>query len=58
MLVNNAGAFIVAPVEDLGVAEFDRTFDVNARAAFVAVKAALVGLTKALARELGPRASR
>jgi 3-oxoacyl-[acyl-carrier protein] reductase len=89
VLVNNAGEFIVAPVEELGVADFDRTFDVNVRAAFVAVKAALphlgaggrvicigsnvaervvfpgfslyaaskaalVGLTKALARELGP----
>lgn len=90
ILVNNAGAFIIGPVEELGVAEFDRTFDVNVRAAFVAVKAALphlgaggrvigigsnvaeravfpgfslysaskaalVGLTKGLARELGPR---
>ncbi|NUT45929.1 MAG: SDR family oxidoreductase [Saccharothrix sp.] len=90
VLVNNAGEFIVGPVEQLGVAEFDRTFDVNVRAAFVAVKAALphlgeggriigigsnvaervvfpgfslysaskaalAGLTKALARELGPR---
>ncbi|MFI9008017.1 SDR family NAD(P)-dependent oxidoreductase [Actinosynnema sp. NPDC053489] len=90
VLVNNAGEFIVGPVEELGAAEFDRTFDVNVRAAFLAVKAALphlgpggrvigigsnvaeravfpgfslysaskaalVGLTKALARELGPR---
>ncbi|ONI90873.1 oxidoreductase [Saccharothrix sp. ALI-22-I] len=90
VLVNNAGAFIVGPVEELGAAEFGRTFDVNVRGAFLAVraalphlgdggriigigsnvaeravfpgfslyaasKAALVGLTKALARELGPR---
>ncbi|MFD1151751.1 SDR family NAD(P)-dependent oxidoreductase [Saccharothrix hoggarensis] len=90
VLVNNAGAFIVAPVEELTAADFDRTFDVNVRGAFVAVKAALphlrdggriisigsnaaervvfpgfslysasksalVGLTKGLARELGPR---
>jgi 3-oxoacyl-[acyl-carrier protein] reductase len=90
VLVNNAGAFHIGPVEELGLAEFDRTFDVNVRGAFVAVKAALphlgdggriisigsnvaernvfpgfsvyaaskaalVGLTKALARELGPR---
>ncbi|WP_433262371.1 SDR family NAD(P)-dependent oxidoreductase [Actinosynnema sp. CS-041913] len=90
ILVNNAGAYIIGPVEELGVEEFDRTFDVNVRAPFLAVKAALphlgdggriisigsnvaeravfpgfslysaskaalVGLTKALARELGPR---
>ncbi|MBB5956784.1 3-oxoacyl-[acyl-carrier protein] reductase [Saccharothrix tamanrassetensis] len=90
VLVNNAAAFITGPVEELGVEEFDRTFAVNVRAPFVAVKAALphlgdggriinvgsnvadravfpglslysaskaalVGLTKALARELGPR---
>ncbi|RKT56286.1 SDR family oxidoreductase [Saccharothrix australiensis] len=90
ILVNNAAAYLVGPVEELGVADFDRTFDLNVRAPWVAVKAALphlgeggriigigsnvaerapfpglslysaskaalVGLTKALGRELGPR---
>ncbi|QFZ21969.1 SDR family NAD(P)-dependent oxidoreductase [Saccharothrix syringae] len=90
VLVNNAGDFTVGPVEELGVEDFDRTFDVNVRAMFVAVraalphlgdggrvvsigsnvadravfpglslysasKAALEGMTRALARELGPR---
>ncbi|MEV0681479.1 3-oxoacyl-ACP reductase family protein [Actinosynnema sp. NPDC050436] len=90
ILVNNAAEFLVGPVEQLGVEEFDRTFDVNVRAPFLAVKAALphlgaggrivsigsnvaeraafpgfslysaskaalLGLTKALGRELGPR---
>lgn len=90
VLVNNAGDFTVGPVEELGIADFDRTFAVNVRAVFAAVKAALphlgdggrvvnigsnvaeravfpglslysaskaalVGMTKALARELGPR---
>ncbi|GAA0233405.1 SDR family oxidoreductase [Saccharothrix mutabilis subsp. mutabilis] len=90
VLVNNVGEFIVGPVEELDVEAFDRTFAVNVRAPFVAVRAALphmgdggriisigsnvavravfpgfslysasksalVGLTKALGRELGPR---
>lgn len=90
VLVNNAGEFIVGPVEELDVEAFDRTFAVNVRAPFVAVRAALphmrdggriisigsnvavravfpgfslysasksalIGLTKALGRELGPR---
>ncbi|GAA1353057.1 SDR family NAD(P)-dependent oxidoreductase [Saccharothrix algeriensis] len=90
VLVNNAAAFITGPVGELAVADFDRTFDVNVRGPWVAVraalphlgeggrvisigsnvaeravfpgyslysasKAALVGLTKALGRELGPR---
>ncbi|CCH33429.1 3-oxoacyl-ACP reductase family protein [Actinosynnema sp. NPDC047251] len=90
IVVNNAAEFLVGPVEELGVEEFDRTFDVNVRAPFLAVKAALphlgaggrivsigsnvaeraafpgfslysaskaalLGLTKALGRELGPR---
>ncbi|MEU4804502.1 SDR family oxidoreductase [Actinosynnema sp. NPDC023587] len=90
IVVNNAAEFLVGPVEELGVEEFDRTFDVNVRAPFLVVKAALphlgpggrivsigsnvaeraafpgfslysaskaalLGLTKALGRELGPR---
>ncbi|MEJ2858580.1 MULTISPECIES: SDR family NAD(P)-dependent oxidoreductase [unclassified Saccharothrix] len=41
VLVNNAGEFIVGPVEELGIDAFDRTFAVNVRAPFAAVKAAL-----------------
>ena len=90
ILVNNAAVFITGPVEELGLAEFDRTIAVNVRAPFVAAKAAarhlgdggriitigsnmvertvfpgfslysmsktaLVGLTKGLSRDLGPR---
>jgi 3-oxoacyl-[acyl-carrier protein] reductase len=90
LLVNNAALFSVAPVEDVGVAEFDSMIAVNVRAPFVAAKAAaehmgdggriitigsnmvertvfpgfslysmsktaLVGLTKGLSRDLGPR---
>lgn len=90
ILVNNAGVFLIAPLEDLGLDEFERTVAVNVRAPFVAAKAAaahmqdggriisigsnaaqrmvfsgftlyamsksaLIGLTKALGRELGPR---
>jgi 3-oxoacyl-[acyl-carrier protein] reductase len=90
ILVNNAALFFVGPVEELGVAEFDRMVAVNVRAPFVAAKAAarhmndggriisigsnivertvfpgfslysmsktaLVGLTKGLSRDLGPR---
>ncbi|MFL6076521.1 MAG: SDR family NAD(P)-dependent oxidoreductase [Mycobacteriales bacterium] len=91
ILVNNAGAFLLGPLEDLGLAEFEQTVAVNVRAPFVASRAAvrhmtaggrivnigsniaertvfpgfalyamsktaLIGLTKALGRELGPRA--
>ena len=91
ILVNNAGAFLLGPVEQLGLAEFEQSIAVNVRAPFVAAQAALrhltgggriisigsnvaeravfpgftlyalsktalTGLTKALARELGPRA--
>jgi NAD(P)-dependent dehydrogenase (short-subunit alcohol dehydrogenase family) len=90
ILVNNAGIFQAGPVEALSTADFDRTFAVNVRAAFVAARAALsvmpdggriisigsnlalrapspglslytaskaavAGLSLALARELGPR---
>ncbi|AVT31949.1 oxidoreductase [Plantactinospora sp. BC1] len=40
VLVNNAGAFLVGPMEELGLAEFERTVAVNVRAPFVAAQAA------------------
>lgn len=90
ILVNNAGVFDVAPIEDLDLARFDQTVDVNVRAVFAASraaaahlpeggrivsigsnlaqrvpgpgislyslsKAALIGFTKGLARDLGAR---
>lgn len=89
VLVNNAGVFQVAPLEELGREEFDHTMAVNVRAPFLAARAAarhmreggriisigsnmavhspfpgfslysasktaLIGMTKGLARELGP----
>ncbi|MCZ7437670.1 SDR family oxidoreductase [Micromonospora sp. WMMC241] len=91
VLVNNAGAFLIGPVEQLSSDEFDQTVAVNVRAPFVASQAAvrhmpaggrivnigsnmaertpfpgfalyamsktaLIGLTRALGRELGGRA--
>ena len=90
ILVNNAGIFHAAPIETLSAEDFDATFSINVRAAFIASKAALsfmpdggriisigsnlavrapspglslymaskaaiTGLSQALARELGPR---
>ncbi|MYY09686.1 SDR family oxidoreductase [Streptomyces sp. SID4919] len=90
VLVNNAGAGLIAPLESLTPADVDRVLAVNVRAVFltsqaaaarmerggrlIAIgssmtqrvtgpggtlytmsKSALIGLTKALARELGPR---
>lgn len=90
ILVCNAAVFAVAPVEELGVDQFDHMVAVNVRAPFVGAKAAarhlgdggriimigsnmvgrtvfpgfslysmtktaLVGLTKGLSRDLGPR---
>jgi 3-oxoacyl-[acyl-carrier protein] reductase len=90
ILVNNAGIAVIAPIDDLSLQDFDRTFAVNVRAVFAATqaavkhmteggriinigscnaermpftggaayamsKAALVGLVKGLARDLGPR---
>jgi 3-oxoacyl-[acyl-carrier protein] reductase len=90
VLVNNAGVFLVGPLDEIGPAEIDRTLAVNVRAAYVASQAAarhmgsggriisigsnvaeravfpglalysmsktaLIGMTKGLARELGPR---
>lgn len=91
IVVNNAAAFLLGPVEQLTLEEFEQTIAVNVRAPFVASQAAikhmsgggriiaigsnmaeravfpgfslystsktaLIGLTKALGRELGPRA--
>jgi 3-oxoacyl-[acyl-carrier protein] reductase len=90
ILVNNAGIVAMAPIDNFSLKDFDRTFAINVRAAFVATqaaikhmteggriinlgscnaermpfaggavyamsKAALVGLVKGLARDLGPR---
>ncbi len=41
ILVNNAGVLVVAPIEDLTLTDFDRTFAVNVRAVFVATQAAV-----------------
>src|ERR671918_71206 len=41
VLVNNAGIFHVAPIEEFPPAEFDRLLAVNVRAIFVAIQAAL-----------------
>ncbi|MEO3928122.1 SDR family oxidoreductase [Micromonosporaceae bacterium B7E4] len=40
VLVNNAGAFLVGPAAELGLAEFERSVAVNVRAPFVAAQAA------------------
>ncbi|MFI1827322.1 SDR family NAD(P)-dependent oxidoreductase [Streptomyces sp. NPDC020412] len=90
VLVNNAAAFVVGPLEELSLADVDRTLAVNVRGPLLAAqaaarhmtdggriisigsnvaayipfpgfslyamsKSALVGMTKALARELGGR---
>ncbi|RZJ69180.1 SDR family oxidoreductase [Flavobacterium sp.] len=89
ILVNNAGVAIMAPLDDFTLEDFDKTFAVNVRAPFVAIKesakhmqnggriinigsinadrmpfanggvyamskAAIQGLTRGLARDLGP----
>ncbi|MBK1785101.1 SDR family oxidoreductase [Prauserella cavernicola] len=45
VLVNNAGVFLVAPLEELGIAEIDETLAVNVRAPFAAAKAAARHMT-------------
>ena len=90
ILINNAGIFIVNPINDLTLADYDQTMDVNVKAVFVASqaaakhmgeggriisigsnlaehvpmqgmslyslsKSALIGFTKGLARDLGPK---
>ncbi len=44
ILVNNAGAFIVKPVAETALAEFDRIVETNLRAPFVCTKAVLPGM--------------
>ena len=41
ILVNNAGIALMAPVESFKLEDFDRTFAINVRAAFVATQAAV-----------------
>lgn len=41
ILVNNAGVLTIAPIDNLTLADFDRTFAVNVRAVFVATQAAV-----------------
>ncbi|WP_018683693.1 SDR family NAD(P)-dependent oxidoreductase [Actinokineospora enzanensis] len=89
VVVNNAGVFVAGPLEEVTDEEYDRVLDVNVRAVFTAIraaipllgsggrivnigsnladravpgktlytmtKAALSGLTRGLARDLGPR---
>jgi 3-oxoacyl-[acyl-carrier protein] reductase len=46
ILVNNAGVLHLGPVEQLTLADFDRTIAVNVRAVFVAIQAALAHMGK------------
>ncbi|MEH2297648.1 MAG: 3-oxoacyl-ACP reductase family protein [Nostoc sp.] len=41
ILVNNVGILAIAPIDELTLADFDRTIDVNVRAVFVATQAAI-----------------
>lgn len=41
ILVNNAGVYDTKPIEDFSIADFDRMFAVNVRAAFAATKTAV-----------------
>ncbi|MBF9132269.1 SDR family oxidoreductase [Plantactinospora sp. S1510] len=45
VLVNNAGAYLVAPVQEIGAAALDETIAVNIRAPFVAAQAAARHMT-------------
>jgi NADP-dependent 3-hydroxy acid dehydrogenase YdfG len=46
ILVNNAGVGVFRPVAELTVEEFDRMWEINVRAVFVATRAALPHLRK------------
>jgi 3-oxoacyl-[acyl-carrier protein] reductase len=41
ILVNNAGVLAIAPIDEISLKDFDRTFAVNVRAVFVATQAAV-----------------
>ena len=41
ILVNNAGILVMGPLEDVKLADFDRTLAINVRAVFVATQAAV-----------------
>ncbi|MCO6149601.1 SDR family oxidoreductase [Flavobacterium sp. NRK1] len=41
ILVNNAGIGIMGPIDTFTLEDFDKTFDINVRAVFVAIKAAV-----------------
>ncbi|MFP9113853.1 SDR family oxidoreductase [Flavobacterium sp. RHBU_3] len=41
ILVNNAGALIIGGLDTLSLADFDKTFDINVRSVFVAIKEAV-----------------
>src|SRR4051812_24954230 len=41
ILVNNAGVGLIAPIDEFRLEDFDRTFAINVRAAFVAIQAAV-----------------
>jgi 3-oxoacyl-[acyl-carrier protein] reductase len=41
ILVNNAGVLAIAPIDDFGLKDFDRTIAINVRAVFVASQAAV-----------------
>lgn len=45
ILVNNAGVGIMGTLDTFALEDFDKTFDINVRAVFVAIKAALKHMT-------------
>jgi cyclopentanol dehydrogenase len=47
VLVNNAGMLILKPVQDTTNADWDRTFDVNARSVFLGTRAVIPHMQKA-----------
>jgi 3-oxoacyl-[acyl-carrier protein] reductase len=55
VLVNNAGIAVIATLNDFSLNDFDRMVAVNVRGVCAMTKAAVAGLTRGLARDLGPR---